>query len=380
MTLVIRDDRIHAELAWEIVPPLRLRFGSWGCLMVTMDLCERRRMILAAVVNDYVETAEPVGSEALVRKYSFGVKSATIRNELAAMSDLGYLLQPHTSAGRVPSDLGYRYYVDELMPDPQLGPGETDHARQSYDPFASEVEDILQRTCRILSSLTRYMSLATPPRMEAVRIRQVALLSVGVGKLLAVIVLNSGHIDHRTIDYSGDLSITDMAALGNIANERLHEADLGALNAHADDELPMELASLISVYRKVVAVLRQALTSAMDDEIYVDGTLNILKQPEFVHGGKVASLLETLEHRREIFQTLSSTLLGGDVKVIIGSENRFEDMRDCSFVASSYSVAGRVCGTVGVIGPTRMDYRHAVAAVEFMALSLSDLLTSLSIG
>ncbi|WP_319586201.1 heat-inducible transcriptional repressor HrcA [uncultured Desulfobulbus sp.] len=345
-----------------------------------MGLCERRRSILKAVINDYVETAEPVGSETLARKYDFGVKPATIRNELAAMSELGYLRQPHTSAGRIPSDLGYRFYVDELMPEPHLGPDETAHARRSYDPFESEIEEILQRTCRILSGLTRYTSIATAPQMDTISIKQVALLLIGAGKLLAVIVMNNGRIDHRSVDSNIDLKLDKVTAMTNFINERFQDADLHELIRKTDMELPSEIAGMHDLYRRVIYVLKQALSMNDEDEIFVTGTSNILKQPEFTGSDRLASLLDALESRRDLFQVFSQSLLGKEVTVVIGAENLVDEMRECSFVTSSYTIGKRVCGSIAVIGPTRMDYRRAVAAVEFMAMNLSGLLTSLSIG
>ncbi len=345
-----------------------------------MGLGERRCRILTAVVHDYVETAEPVGSETLAQRYDFGVKPATIRNELAAMSEMGYLRQPHTSAGRVPSDMGYRFYVDELMPTPLLGTVETDRAKLSYDNYQSEIESILQQTCRILSDLTKYTSLATPPQMEVVSIKQVAILAVAVNKILIITVLDSGHIDHRMLDYHGDLMPSDLMAITNLLNERFSGVSLNQFAAKAIEELPAELAKMRWLYKKVAAGMKQALSNATDNEVYMDGTSHMLKQPEFAHGEKIAAILETLEHRRNVYQSLSSTLLGEEVIVIIGGENRFAEMHECSLVASGYSIGGRILGSIGVVGPTRMDYPRAVAAVKFMASNLSDLLTLLSIG
>ena len=340
-----------------------------------MELGERRRKILAAVVDDYVKTAEPVGSETLMHRYNFGVKPATIRNELAAMSEMGYLRQPHTSAGRVPSDLGYRYYVDELMPTPALDPGEYRRVKHSYDPCEGEVEDILQQTCRILSSLTSYTSLVTPPQMDTISIKHVALSAVDRSKILVVTVLNTGHVDHRVVDCGVNQMPDDLAAVGNFINVRFREVGLSSFSASANEEILAEMLNLDWLYRRITAVLKQALVSAIDDDIYMDGTANMLKQPEFAHGGRIASIMGILERRRALFQLLSE-----DATVIIGAENQFDEMRECSFVTSRYSIGGEVRGSIGLIGPTRMDYRRAVAAVKFMASNLSELLTSLSVG
>lgn len=345
-----------------------------------MELGERRRRILSAVVHDYVETAEPVGSETLAYRHDFGVKPATIRNELAAMSDMGYLRQPHTSAGRVPSDLGYRYYVDRLMPPPSLSPVEASQATESYDFFESEVETILHSTCRVLSGLTSCTSLATPPQMDTVSVKHVALSEVRSGTILIVIVLNTGQISHKVLDHSFELRSSDLMALGNYLNEHCREADLRSVLSVAVGGLPPELHRLQALYRQIVSVVNQTLMSAQSDEVFMDGTSYILKQPEFADSGRAAWMLDVLERRRTIFEILGSALLGEPVTVIIGSENRFEEVWECSFVASRYSVGDRVCGTIGVVGPTRMDYRRAVAAVRFMASNLSQLLTWLSEG
>jgi heat-inducible transcriptional repressor len=344
-----------------------------------MALGERRCRILAAVVHDYVETAEPVGSETLANRHDFGVKPATIRNELAAMSEMGYLRQPHTSAGRVPSDLGYRYYVDALMPQPELEPLESDRARQSYDPYDTEIDIILQHTCRILAGLTQYTSLATPPQMEIVSIKQIALLSVGSGKLLLVTVLNTGHIDNRVLDYNLDINVVDIIALGNLLNERFNGIDLSRFSEKADPDVPVDLAKLGWLYKRVTGILRQVLAAVANDQVYVDGTANMLKQPEFSHGVKANAILELLEHRRKLYEVLNSTQRQVGVTVMIGAENGVEAMQECSIVASNYRVGSRICGSIGVMGPTRMDYFRAVASVRAIASNLSELLTTLSI-
>ena len=345
-----------------------------------MELGERKCRILGAVVHDYIATAEPVGSESLAHKYDLGVKPATIRNEMAAMSELGYLRQPHTSAGRVPSDLGYRYYVDRLMPAPRLGPRESDRARHGFDNCETEVEELIQQTCRILSSLTRYTSMATPPKTDTVCVKQVMVSIVGPRKLLVVTLLNTGHVDHRFVEYEGSLSPTDMPAMTNLANERLQGGESDTIITQGQQSFPRELAHLKDVYGKVVQTVRQALTAAEDDDVYMDGTGNMLRQPEFNHSDRIADLLNALDQRKLLYQVLSAALLGPDVTVIIGSENRLVDLRECSFVTVRYTVGDRVVGSIGVIGPTRMDYRRAVGAVKFMASNLSEMLTHMGIG
>lgn len=342
-----------------------------------MELGDRRKKILAAVVNDYVKTAEPVGSQTLVRRYDFGVRPATIRHELAAMSELGYLRQPHTSAGRVPSDLGYRYYVDELMPSPSLEPLDAGLANRAVSREA-EIEDILQESCRMLSTLTKHTSMATPPRSGTICIKHVAVSPISKHKALFVTILSTGKVEHRVLELEKPLIPADAVAFGNFLNARFEDFEVGGLTAAAGAELPPEMRKLSWLYGRAVFILRQALASSSDDEVYMEGTANLLRQPEFVQHDNMASVLNVLEHRRALYQILSSSLLGKGVTVIIGSENKFDEMRECSFVSASYSIGDRTCGSIGVVGPTRMDYRRAMAAVRFMASNLSGILTSLS--
>ncbi len=345
-----------------------------------MNLCERRCQILKAIIDDYVETAEPIGSETLARRYNFGIKPATIRNELAAMSELGYLRQPHTSAGRIPSDLGYRFYVDTLMPVTSLGDDESKRAKRSYDPFEGEVEYILQRTCRILTGLTQYTSLATTPQLDTIALKQVALLSVGNNRIMAVIIINNGRIDHRAINYNSSIELEDLLAMTNFINKRFEGVDYNELLHKSTLPLPFEIAGMKALYESVINALKQSLCNNDNGQLFIEGASNILRQPEFMHSEQIALIMEALENRRNLFQILGKSLLGRDVSVVIGSENSIAEMQECSFVVSAYSIGERVCGSIAVIGPTRMNYERAVSAVQFMASNLSSLLTSLSLG
>jgi heat-inducible transcriptional repressor len=273
--------------------------------------------------------------------------------------------------------MGYRYYVDELMPTPILEPEVSCRARESYGPTESEIDSILQQTCRILSAITCYTSVATPPQLETICINQAALLSVGKGKLLLITVLNSGHIDHRSIDHKAEIKPSEVVMLGNLINERFCGIELAGFAEKAKQELPPELKPLEWLYNRAIAGMQQALAAVTSKEIYLDGTANMLRQPEFLSGNRMAAIINALEERRTLFHVLSSAILGRDVTVIIGTENRFSEMQECSVIAYRYMLGDKVCGSIGVVGPTRMNYSHTVAAVRFMAENLSELLTSL---
>ena len=339
---------------------------------------DRKRVILKAVVTDYVRTAEPVGSHTLMAHYSLGVKSATIRNEMAELAELGYLHQPHTSAGRIPSDLGYRFYVDRLMQRSGLARDEADTARGKMAPRRTEMDVILEQSCRILSDLARYASVATHPVIRDARISYISVAHVGQEKLLALLVLDNGQVFHEFLDLSPESRRLDPISATNYLMQKLDGQIIESAVAltPAEDE-PAEMRELLV---KVVERIKREFSSPEETDVTTEGTGYIVQQPEFRDARRLEAVLSVLEERSALYKLFSSVYLGPNVTVIIGAENPIEEMRDCSFVGARYKIAGRSAGTIGVLGPTRMDYRRAVAAVDFMARNLGDLLTALSVA
>ena len=329
------------------------------------------------MVTDYVRTAEPVGSRTLVSRYTFNVKSATIQNELAELSDLGYLRQPHTSSGRVPSDLGYRFYVDRLMEMAGISNTEAAKARTRLENSRSEVDLVMEQTCRILSDLAHYTSVATSPNVQDSVIRHISVTSVGKNKLLAIIVLDNGRVLHELLDF--DSSAVDPVRATNFLTDQLAACTMeSAVNAAlrpAPDH--PDLARLLD---RVIEIFKRELESMDSEDVHLGGASYIMQQPEFKDIERLEAVLTLLEQRNTLYKLLSTVFPGSEVTVIIGAENPVDSMRDCSFVGTRYRINGRVAGTIGLVGPTRMDYRRAVGAVEFMARNLSDLLSDLSVS
>jgi heat-inducible transcriptional repressor len=341
-----------------------------------MSLDERKKKILGAVVRDYVDTVRPVGSEDLAARHAWGVKSATIRNELAELSDLGYLRQPHTSAGRIPSDRGYRFYVDHLMVAHEV-------VRESSAPAKNnvslELDFLLRQTCALLTRMTSYTSVATPPRPADTDVNQIVLSPVGEDRLILVLLLSTGQVVNHLVPDVTELSATDISSLSHALNAAYVGKTLAAI---ADiDFLPPATPtefdpSLRATYIKLEqAIHHSAHQAADDDTVYLEGAGEILRQPEFRDAAKLNGLLETLQKRTLLFQTLSRALLGPNVAVVIGSENHVATMQECSVVTASYFIGTRERGTIGVVGPTRMDYDRAVPAVNFFARTLTQTLS-----
>ena len=353
----------------------------WYTHVTKMYLDERKQKILGAVVRDYVETVKPLGSEELAQRHQWGIKSATIRNELAELSDLGFLRQPHTSAGRIPSDQGYRFYVDHLM------------ALQAQDEAilpvldtedqALEMERLLRRTCALLTRTTSYTSVATPPHPADTQINQIFVTRAGEERLLLVLILSTGQVENRLLcpapTEAASASDSDMAAVAKALNASLSGQALDTLSAisfAAPGEFSPALRGLYDVL--IAAAQQMAQAAADDDSIYLEGASEILRQPEFRDVAKIECVLETLQRGTLLFQTLSRALLGADVTVVIGAENHVPAMTECSVVTASYYVGTRRRGTLGVVGPTRMDYDRAVPAVGFFSRTLSRTLTRLA--
>lgn len=351
-----------------------------------MELDTRKQRILQAIVQDYVATAEPVGSQVLVQRYSLGVKSATIRSEMAEMSERGYLRQPHTSAGRVPSDQGYRFYVNWLMPLPVIQPEEAHLVRSAVASASSELDAVLRKTCSLLASMTHLPAVATPPDADDTELRQVFVSAAGTEKTLLVLLFSTGRTENRLLD--NRLTASDALVLANLLNERFGGQPLSALRAAtiAEEPAPAGIPSLAPFWTQLASEVA-AVARSLSEEIpmYVEGTHALLEHPEFRDVERLSQFLSTLQERAALLEMVGRALderqtrTASAVQVVIGEENARPLLQEYSVVTSPYFVGDRVGGRIGVFGPTRMDYGRAAAAVDFMARTVGDLLTRLSV-
>ena len=353
-----------------------------------MELGERKQKILQAVVWSYVETAEPVGSGDLAARYSaWGVKSATIRNEMADLAEQGYLRQPHTSAGRIPSDRGYRFYVNHLMIEREVNESAAASTRREFEADRAEtLERLLRQTCALLTQMTRYTSVATPPRPADTTLRQVFAAPAGADCLLIVALLSTSDTENRLL--SGQAArdaVGDPAALTeatNAFNAQWGGKTLETLaSLSAEGATPNQLTSPTarSLYVAVAESVRHvARAAASDERVVIEGTSEILRQPEFQDAAKLEGVIDTLQTKARIFEIVARGPFDTETTVVIGAENRFEALHECSIITAPYYIGTRERGTLGVVGPTRMDYDRTMPAVSFMARNLSELLSHLS--
>jgi heat-inducible transcriptional repressor len=350
-----------------------------------MALDERKQKILQAVVWSYVETADPVGSEILAQRYaSWGVKSATIRNELAGLSEQGYLKQPYTSAGRIPSDQGYRFYVDHLMVAQGPAPEDIKRSKKELDIDRSEtLERILRQTCALLTRMTRYTSLATQPRPTDTTIRQIFAAVAGCDTVLLVALFSNGNSEQRLI--AGTVAVSaledpvSLATAANALNAAWSGRTLDFIAGLSDVQMGYAPDGIDSIparalYVALAHAVRNAVrTATSDSRAVIEGANEIFRQPEFQDVSKIEGVLESLQSRPDALEAFAEV-----ASVVIGAENPIAALRDCTVITAPYYIGTRERGTLGVVGPTRMDYDRTVPAVSFMARNLSELLSHMA--
>ena len=342
--------------------------------MPITGLDPRKSSVLRAVVTDYIRTAEPVGSGAIARRYRLGVSPATIRSELAALEEMGYLSHPHTSAGRIPTDLGYRFYVDALPRRPTLSETQRRAIASFFGELQPDVEEVLRRTASLLSRVTRYAAIAVAPVPGATMVARADLAEVGGGWLLLV-VGGTGRVDKRVLDLPRAL---DAAAVRS-AGRALGEAVEGRSFADARSRVERLAASAGAdrpVFEAVARALRDLEERETPDHVFVGGAANIAGEEAFERRETVRRLFEALEQQEALHRFLRQVAREGDVAVRIGREHPLAAMREASTVVAPYRAGGRPAGTVAVIGPTRMAYATAISVVDTVARRLSRLIQS----
>lgn len=340
-----------------------------------MTLDERKQKVLQAIIKDYIFTAEPVGSRTIAKKYDLGVSPATIRNEMSDLEELGFIEQPHTSAGRIPSDRGYRYYVDCLMKKKKLTKDEQKNILSGYRTKVQDIGTVLQRTNTILSNITNYTSLVTGPQFNKSNLRHVQLMPLDNGRALVVVVTDNGMAQTRMIDLPNTINDIDLQKISQVMNAKLQGLSLEHIKLTLIKEIYSELSKHRNIFDAAMDLVQETLNLNQDEKVYLAGTLNILNQPEFSDINKVKTLLSLLEQDKVLKNILCDmTTANEGIAVTIGGENKVEGLHGCSTVTATYEVDGRVIGSVGIIGPTRMDYEKAISIVEFMTQHLSKMM------
>jgi heat-inducible transcriptional repressor len=335
------------------------------------DLSDRQKTVLMLVVRDYTETAQPVGSQRLVDQYHLSLSSATVRNEMSALTEMGYLRQPHTSAGRVPTEEGYRYFVTNLMNQVDLPESVQHTISHQFYQARSDVDQWMTLAASILAHQSQAVSLVTAPHAEKARFKHVELISTQGRQVLMVLVQAGGEVSQQLLSLAEPVSqerLSGAAARLNPLMQGKTSSDLKALPARSD-ALEQDILTIIA------SDMRRA-DERGSGEMYVDGLTNVLSEPEFTDSDEARRTLKLFEERSTLQDLLARTVMNsgvGGVQVVIGGEGAWEELRQCSMVLARYGVPGMATGTLGVVGPMRMSYARTIPTVRYMAGLLSDL-------
>ena len=339
-----------------------------------MQLDERKYMILQAIIDDYILTAMPVGSRTISRKSGVGFSPATIRNEMSDLEELGYLAQPHTSAGRVPSNKAYRLYVDHLMKTVKLTNDERERMHDHLVAKSKQVEGVIRSAANVLSDATKYTSVIVAPKLGSLRIRHVQLVPVAERTALIIIVTSAGIVKDAVIRVPEGLDADDLYSISRMLTERLADKPLEGVR-QAFSEMLRNAEQNRKLLGETLQVIEKRLETGGDaSDVIVGGSANLLEYPEYSDVNKARSFLAVLESKDTLRKLLGRD--GGmEISIRIGPENQLPELCDCSIVTASYRVGDHSTGTLGIIGPTRMNYNRVISVLDFMGRALSDVLS-----
>ena len=339
-----------------------------------MRLDERKYLILQAIIDDYIMTAMPVGSRTISRKAGVGYSPATIRNEMSDLEELGYLDQPHTSAGRVPSNKAYRLYVDHLMKTVKLSPDERERMHEHLVDKSKRVENVIRSAADVLSDATKYTSVIVAPKLGTLRIKHVQLVPVADRTALMIIVTSAGIVKDAVIRVPDGLDADDLYSISRMLTQKLADKPLEAVR-QAFSEMLRNAEQSRKLLGETLSVIEQKLENGGDaSDVVIGGSANLLEYPEYSDVNKARNFLAVLESKDTVRRLLSRD--GGmEITIRIGPENQMPELNDCSIVTASYRVGDHSSGTLGIIGPTRMNYNRVISVLDFMGRALSDVLS-----
>ena len=339
-----------------------------------MELDERKIRILKAIIQTYLETGEPVGSRTISKYSDLKLSSATIRNEMSDLEELGYIIQPHTSAGRIPSDKGYRFYVDQLIREKE---NEVTEMRELVIQRVDRVELLLKQLAKLLAANTNYATLISGPQYHQTKLKFIQLSRVEAGKLLIVTVLEGNIIKNSIVSVDAELTDEDLLNLNILLNNSLNGLTMEQINLDVITRMKAQAGPRRQVVDVVLSEVADAIrTNEEDLQIYTEGTTNIFKYPELSDGEKASQLISTLE-QKDLWKELLTEEDGAEkkkneIQVYIGSETQVQSMRDCSVVTANYELGDGLRGTIGIIGPKRMDYDKVVSTLRSLMNQLND--------
>lgn len=339
-----------------------------------MELNERKQKILEAIIRNYMETGEPVGSRTVSKYTDLNLSSATIRNEMSDLEEMGYILQPHTSAGRIPSDKAYRLYVDTIL---QRKDEEVSEMKELMVEKADKIDLLLQQVAKLLAQNTNYTSMVTKPKYQHKRIKFIQLNQMSERQLLVIVVLDNNHVSNKFINLITDADENVIAQMNFLMNTALTGLDFTEINMAIMQQIKEKAGEYGELASSILDCISEVMTEEDDSEIYTSGATNILKYPELSDKEKMTGLLSTFEEKQMLSAWANDEPPEDDkehgIQVYIGEESPVESMKDCSVVTATYRIKEGVYGKIGIVGPKRMDYEKVVGTLENCMQQLDDI-------
>lgn len=338
-----------------------------------MELDERKTKILQAVIRNYLETGEPVGSRTISKYTDLNLSSATIRNEMADLEEMGYILQPHTSAGRIPSDKGYRFYVDAMMAEKEK---EVVELKEMLLERQDKMETLLKQVARVVAQNTQYTTMISAPRTHRNKVKFIQLSRVNEGQILAVIVVEGNVIKNNILSVTEELTDETLLKLNILLNTHLNGLSVEEINLGMISAMKQQAGIHSDIVSDVIDAVGEAIKADEDLEIYTSGTNNIFRYPELTDNGKASELVGAFEEKQQLGSLVQETLAneaGTGIQVYIGEEAPVQSMKDCSVVTATYELGEGMRGTIGIVGPKRMDYDKVIGTLRTLQSKLDEL-------
>lgn len=340
-----------------------------------MDLSERKRKILEAIIEDYIVSAEPIGSRTISKNTNMGLSSATIRNEMSDLEEMGYIISPHTSAGRIPTDAGYRFYVNELMRQYKMANEDIIKLKRFFTAGVLQLDKLIRQASSIVSQLTSYTTVAVTPELRKSYIKHIELVSVDEHSALLVLVTNEGIIKNQLINVSEDADF--LRSFSAVLNEKITGLTLEEINLTVISEIQQIIGQSSPLLMTVLDFIHRTVSELDGSEVYVENAQNILNHPEYYNLSKAKEILSFLENKQSIKNVIDQMNSDENISIVIGSENSVDEMRDTSIVTAKYYSGGKMLGKIGIVGPTRMNYSKVIASLDYINKNIDNIINEL---
>ncbi|GEK33302.1 heat-inducible transcription repressor HrcA [Kurthia sibirica] len=335
-------------------------------------LTNRQLQVLKVIVDDFISSGQPVGSRQISKKEGVTFSPATIRNEMADLEDLGYLEKTHTSSGRVPSEKGYRFYVDHLLKPQVITNQEIKTIRSAFTDRVVETEQVIRKSANVLSDLTTYTSIILGPDVQLHKVKRFSIVPLNATSAVAIIVTDNGHVENRVFELTDELNPADLEKIVNILNERLVGIPLVQLPLYLERETARIIQQNVGSYNGLLQSIFDEINHRGEGKVYYGGKTNMLNQPEFHDFDKIRMLMEMMETTSQVQSLLHRDTPG--IQIRIGSENNNLAVEDCSIITASYTTHDDHVGSIAIIGPKRMDYQRVITLLDYVSDDLSKLL------